>query len=790
MSKTPATSPTIDQLIEFPTLSDAQISPDGQQVAYVVTTPDWKENRFVAQIWLATADSEIPPRQLTFAKRSSNAPRWSPDGQWLAFLSRRNDDKATQLYRLSPFGGEAERLTELETAVQNPAWSPDGKTIAFTTIETESAADKKREETYGDYHVEDQDFRFAHLWLLELDNKKSRKLTAGKTFTVSGFNWSPDSQALAFTGTPTPDIADWENGRIYTVTLDTLTIQPHTAPGYVNPHWSPDGRQIACSAVGERYYHINRPTLINLDSGKVQPIPTSFDEDLYLLKWHANGLYFTAVQRTASHLFHLDPASGQVTQLSPAQDDGWVSMNASFSASHAALIADDAAHVKELVLLNLADGGFRRLTQYQEKVQDWALGITADFRWTSQDGTPIEGVLTKPANFDPHKQYPLLVIIHGGPTWASFRQKLSSYEQRVYPMPLWLAKDALILQPNYRGSTGYGAAFRALNVRNLGVGDYEDVISGVDALIAQGWVDPERVGAMGWSQGGYISMFIATYSDRFKAVSAGAGIANWMTYYVNTDIHPFTRHYLDATPWDDDAIYKRTSPMTYIKQAKTPTLIQHGSSDARVPPPNAYELYQGLRDVGTEVKLVTYPGMPHGPTRPRQCRSLMQDNLDWFNRWIWEEKAEDGEKRPCYIALATPEQADAVAELAAIQRYTAVTVQDTYHWARRDGADFRILSAGHGLLAPDTAIPPDPRPELAAADIPALAAQFAELFSQARWPEVVLYTGSAEKRPSHLIALGCLQVAAGLAGKVTVKHQEITAEGWEETEGVRVKGEG
>ena len=195
------------------------------------------------------------------------------------------------------------------------------------------------------------------------------------------------------------------------------------------------------------------------------------------------------------------------------------------------------------------------------------------------------------------------------------------------------------MKPNYRGSAGYGEKFRSLNVRNLGVGDYDDVITGVDALIAKGLVDKDRVGAMGWSEGGYISAFITCFSDRFKAVSVGAGISDWMTYYVNTDIHPFTRQYLKATPWDDPEIYRKTSPITYVGRARTPTLIQHGDQDKRVPPPNSFELYQALKDRGVPVKLILYKGFGHPINKPKQQRAVMEHNYEWFSKYIWGEEA-------------------------------------------------------------------------------------------------------------------------------------------------------
>jgi dipeptidyl aminopeptidase/acylaminoacyl peptidase len=237
----------------------------------------------------------------------------------------------------------------------------------------------------------------------------------------------------------------------------------------------------------------------------------------------------------------------------------------------------------------------KKITNYNAQIADWTLGSSEVVSWKSEDGATIEGVLHKPVDFDPNKKYPLLVVIHGGPTGVDRPTPVLSY---VYPVNQWLAKGAVILRPNYRGSAGYGEAFRSLNVKNLGVGDAWDVMSGVDYLIDQGFVDEDRMGSMGWSQGGYISAFLTTNTNRFKAISNGAGISNWMTYYVNTDIHPFTRQYLKATPWSDPEIYAKTSPMTNINNASTPTLIQHGEFDRRVPIPNAYELYQGLQDVG------------------------------------------------------------------------------------------------------------------------------------------------------------------------------------------------
>jgi dipeptidyl aminopeptidase/acylaminoacyl peptidase len=312
-------------------------------------------------------------------------------------------------------------------------------------------------------------------------------------------------------------------------------------------------------------------------------------------------------------------------------------MSASFTPNHQMFAGAGATpnHFPEIFVSSTKDFAPKYLSDAGEQWKSFKLATREVIEWKSTDGTAIQGILIKPADYDAKRKYPLLVVIHGGPTGLDTPIDAAD---RYYPIERFAAKGALVLKPNYRGSAGYGEKFRALNVRNLGLGDYQDVISGVDYLIGKGIVDKDRVGAMGWSQGGYISAFITTYSDRFKAVSVGAGISDWMTYYVNTDIHPFTRQYLKATPWEDPEIYQKTSPIFYVNRAKTPTLIQHGDQDKRVPPPNAFELYQALKDRGVPAKLILYKGFGHPINKPKQQRAVMEHNYDWFSKYIWGEE--------------------------------------------------------------------------------------------------------------------------------------------------------
>ena len=233
-----------------------------------------------------------------------------------------------------------------------------------------------------------------------------------------------------------------------------------------------------------------------------------------------------------------------------------------------------------------------------------------------------------------------MVLLHGGPAWASFPIHSGCFNDK-YPVEQFIEKGFIVLEPNYRGSSGYGNEFLKANYRNLGIGDYQDVISGVDTLVDKGIADKDRVGVMGWSQGGYISAFCSTYSDRFKAVSVGGGMTNWSNHYVNTDIPYFLRMYLGDTPWNDPEIYGKTSPMTYIKSACTPTLIQHGEKDARVPITNAYELYQGLKDMEVDTELIIFKGMAYSSDQPGMHVAIMKQNLMWFSHYILGESMKD-----------------------------------------------------------------------------------------------------------------------------------------------------
>lgn len=656
--------PTFEEVISLRGVGGVSISPDGKHVVFGMQTTDWDENRYDMELWLSK-NGEAPFQLTNTLKGNSGGADFSPDGKWIAFLANRGNKN--QIYVMRVAGGEARAVTNEDEGISSFQWHPSGKSFIFRRPEKDDPDKKEREKRYGGFEADDAEYVLQHLWMVDFvpdmrdpseipchektDSLKSKvgciewpkatRLTKGK-FTVNNFGVSPDGAKVAFNHQPDPLINSFYKSDISILDLSTKAVTPVVAnpSGDFFQDWSPDSREILFTTNGSdstsNFYTNPRAEIINPGSKATRRVARSLDENIGGMNWRPTGIFCIVQARTNRVMVHIDPTTGNHTIVKNLPDQvGQVSF--STAGDQFAMTARGNDGLTEIFLSPWANVSPRPLTDMSSQVKGWNVAASEVISWKSKDGATIEGVLHKPAGYDPKKKYPLLVVIHGGPTGVDTPSPIPG---SVYPIVQWLDKGALVLRVNYRGSAGYGEAFRSLNVRNLGVGDAWDVLSGVDYLDSRKMIDRSKMGCMGWSQGGYISAFLTTNSNVFNAISVGAGISNWMTYYVSTDIHPFTRQYLKATPWSDEAIYKKTSPMTNINQAKTPTLIQHGEFDRRVPIANAYELLQGLRDRGVPAELIVYKGFGHGISKPKERLAANWHNWQWFGKYIWGEKIE------------------------------------------------------------------------------------------------------------------------------------------------------
>lgn len=654
-------SVTFEKWLSLKQAGSPIISPDGRYTAFTQTTTDWTNNMYDVEIWLSKEGGEAFQLTRTNANTSTQ-PKFTPDSHFISFLADRGDKK--QIYLIAVNGGEAFPITKDNDGVGNYEWSPNEKQIAYIKAEPDSAEDKAIKERYGAFSVVNETYRQNHLWLLNFNydsillvgelpcytNKKdstvkicvalptAKRLTGGN-FTVSSFSWNPDGKTIAFTKVRDPLLSSGMYADIAMVDVATGTLTTLVANPSVDAFdaWSPDGKQFVYhSAVNDTnsyYYKNDRLFLYDMSTKLSREIAKDFDEQKDVVDWKPSGIYFTALQRTKSKLFEIDPSTGKVQPLELGID---IIGAVDFSKNTKAIVVTgrNYASLTEVYTGNISEA-VKKITMYTEQIAGWSTPINEVIQWKSKDGAMIEGVLLKPRNYDPSKKYPLLVVLHGGPTGVDRPDPVPTY---VYPIMQWCEKGAVVLRVNYRGSAGYGEKFRSLNVQNLGIGDMWDVQSGVEYLNKKGLIDTSRMGCMGWSQGGYISAFLTTHTNSFKAISVGAGISNWITYYVSTDITPFTRQYLKATPWADLTMYQKTSPMTTINKAQTPTLIQHGELDNRVPISNAYELYRGLQDRNVPSKFIVYKGFGHGITKPKERLAAVWHNWLWFNQYVFGEK--------------------------------------------------------------------------------------------------------------------------------------------------------
>lgn len=616
-------------------VNSPRLSPDGARVAYLASElntekeTDWKS---VTQLWVVPSSGPASSAiQFTRGEKSVSNVEWSPDGKSIAFTTSRGTEEEPQVWMIPADGGEASEITNHKGGVRGFQFSPDGKSLLLVAQDQPPKDEETRKKDKDDAMVIDHDFKMAHLWLWDLDKKTEKRLTDG-TFTVSDPHWSPDGARITYTTNPTPKADDGGKTTLWVLTVasgDKKKLVEGSRPTHT-ARWSADGKWIAylgsATDAGVNQTHLY---VISAEGGAPRELTTSFELDAGAPVWSSDGrsIYFTSETRESTEVFAADVSAAAVHQVS--QHGGTLNLaELSHDGRFAVGTAGDATHPTDVFRSDLAFRTIERITNQNAWLKDYAAGESEIVKWKSKDGLDIEGVLTKPVDFDPSKKYPFLLNPHGGPTGASNM----SFSPTVQ---LMAANGYLVLQPNFRGSTGRGEKFAAMNVNDWGGGDYQDCITGVQAIVDKGWADPARLGSFGWSYGGYMTFWILTQTDMFKAVSPGAGLTDIAAMYAQNDIQAYLRFfYGDKPPWDNFQEYWDHSPMKFVKNVKTPTMILQGQADTRVPIAEAQEFYRALYERHIPVEFIVYPRENHGFTEPRHIRDRLGRYLTFFGKYL------------------------------------------------------------------------------------------------------------------------------------------------------------
>ncbi|HKF39283.1 MAG TPA: S9 family peptidase [Ktedonobacteraceae bacterium] len=672
---------TIEDLYQFKPVSKPRISPDGQRVAFVVTTIDEHTYEYRSSIWMvSTGGGEA--KRFTAGPANANSPSWSPDGRWLAFVSDREgeslgrDEKEQkkrgkgkpQIWLIPTDGGEARQLTYMQHGAANPTWSPDSKRLVFDAEvgpaeeETEDGKPLPKVRVIDRlwYRLDGTGFihdKRHHLFLLDIAGSEPQQLTDGDWDDTEPA-WSPDGTRIAFVSSragdrwrlPCPDvytlaISDGKAGELRCLTNGSLACSA--------PSWSPDGKTIAfLGALKLRAGgHVDLYTipaeasqgsatcLTQEFEGSFQDWTNSDIGDEHLAPapaWSADGksLYALATHRGASRVFVVS-SSGAAAQP-PTLTSGNVhvrDLSIDRSASKMALLIGSPTQVQEAFVCSTAPAGeLRRLTAFNDALLGEILLSSPEYMpYTGADGWPMDGWVMKPRDFDPSRKYPLIVEIHGGPA--------TQYGYGFFhEMQLLTAAGYVVLYTNPRGSLGYGRDF-SLAVRGAwGEKDSLDILAGVDALVQKGYIDEQRIGVTGGSYGGFMTNWLVGHTDRFKAAVTDRSVTNLASDFGSCDFGwMFADDEMDTTPWEDLDRYMHMSPITYVKNIHTPLLILHSEQDLRCSIEQAEQLFASLKYLGREVLFVRFEGQSHGLSRgghPKLRLERLRHILGWFEKYL------------------------------------------------------------------------------------------------------------------------------------------------------------
>lgn len=617
-------------------VSSPQVSPDGSRVAYLVSHVDmkqeepWKTN---VNLWVVPSSGPASAaRQYTRLDARVSDDAWSPDGKIIAFTAPGDKkEDGPQVWFMYADGGAPWQVTHHKSAVREFQFSPDGKSLLLVATVPPSKAEEQRKKEHDDAVIVDHDLQMAQLWLFNIASGEEKQLTHAD-FTIRDPRFSPDGGHITFTSNPTPRLDDAALTTAWMLDVSSGDMRKLAdSPAHTHTvRWSPDGQSVAfLGSDGGPGPSQTNLYVENASGGQPRQLGSGFELNAGTPVWSPDGshIFFSTDTRESLEIFSADVSSGSIRQVT--QKPGVFFLDDIAHNGTAIGRATDPTHPAEIFRSSLDFSSIDMITDQNPWLADYALGATEVITWKNpKDGLEIDGIVTKPVDFDPSRKYPFLLNPHGGPTGAS----LLSFNPTEQIMA---ANGYLVLEPNFRGSSGRGLKFAAANEHDWGGGDYHDDMAGVDAVIARGWVDPARMGAFGWSYGGYMTYWIDTQTDRFKAISPGAGLPDLYSMYSQTDIHRYlTAFFGGKSPWDDFDEYWAHSSMKYVENVKTPTMILHGQADTRVPMPQSEEFYRALVERHVPVEFVQYPRENHGFVEPRHIRDRWQRYLVFFGKYL------------------------------------------------------------------------------------------------------------------------------------------------------------
>ena len=629
---------TVDDVIAVKGVSDIALSPDGKRIAYVVTERNTADNVSNSDVWIVSTTGG-DARRVTSGPRTDRAPQWSSDGSWLAFLSDRVDRRA-QVFGIDPSGGEAWQITKHESAVGTFKLSPDSKRLLYTANAPASRAEQDLDKARGKAIVRDSAYaaEFGRLWEVVLTTREPSigRAISPEGLHVSSFVWGPDSRQLAFGARPQPTLVAMAEGAVYVQSEPgaesrALTTMPGSEEAVA---WTPALGLIISSSTEFMGTENTRLWTVPISGGNPVSLTDALDEDAEFVSATDKELLVEAAVKTGRALFRIPLTQGKPS--GPPQRVSGDRFNSNFRsvAGTIAFLSETSSEPPDVYASTGATFTPRRLTTTNPQVAEFGHGAQRVVTWKSAaDSESIEGVLTLPVGYREGTRVPLLVVVHGGPAGNSAARYPSTGS--AYPVQVFSSMGYAVLQPNFRGSTGYGKRFRGLNHGDILGKDWIDVNSGVTEMIRTGLADSTKMGLMGWSYGGFQTFWGVTQTRRFAAASAGAGVNDLTAFFSQTDISDYMGMLLNSTPWEKPELYLERSAYRKVKDVTTPLLIQSGDADKRVSPEQSIQFYEAMKRIGkAPVKLVMYPGQGHGITDVRLMKDRMLRNVEWFSYWI------------------------------------------------------------------------------------------------------------------------------------------------------------